>query len=110
MDRKHLVHDTCMVYFVAWYESWMLDFNDRNFPKLCISFPILALHFGEDFMKIGTNLAKLKVHENFHNNVNDFFFWFVKKTFKIKKKCLKLEYFFPQTGHKFFWVGGILSE
>ena len=70
MDRKHLVHDTCMVYFVAWYESWMLDFNDRNFPKLCISFPILALHFSEDFMKIGTNLAKLQVHEIFHNNVN----------------------------------------
>ena len=31
----------------------------------------LVLHFGENFMKIGTKIAKLQMHENLHKNVNE---------------------------------------
>ena len=30
-----------------------------------------VLHFGENFMKIGTKIAKLQMHENLHKNVNE---------------------------------------
>ena len=38
----------------------------------------LGLHFGENFMKILTNIhiAKLQMHENLHKNVNEnMFLW-----------------------------------
>ena len=31
----------------------------------------LVLHFGENFMKIQTKIAKLQMHENLHKNVNE---------------------------------------
>ena len=41
----------------------------RNFPKWCMAYEniipnFLVLHFGENFMKIGTKIAKLQMHEN----------------------------------------------
>ena len=35
----------------------------KNFPKW--------LHFGENFMKIRTKIAKLQIHEKLHKNVNE---------------------------------------
>ena len=32
----------------------------------------IVLHFGENFLKIQTKLAKLQMHENLHKNVNVF--------------------------------------
>ena len=32
---------------------------------------LLVLHFGENFMKIRTKIAKLQMHENLHKNVNE---------------------------------------
>ena len=34
----------------------------------------LILHFGENFMKISTKIAKLQIHENLHKNVNEIIF------------------------------------
>ena len=31
----------------------------------------LVLHFGENFKKIWTKIAKLQMHENLHKNVNE---------------------------------------
>ena len=36
----------------------------------------LVLHFGENFMKIRTKIAKLHMHENLHKNVNENMFSF----------------------------------
>ena len=36
----------------------------------------LVLHFGENFMKIRTKIAKLQMHENLHKNVNENMFSF----------------------------------
>ena len=36
----------------------------------------LVLQFGENFMKIGTKIAKLQMHENLHKNVNENMFSF----------------------------------
>ena len=51
--------------------------NDINFPKMVyIIRNFLVLHFGEIFMKIGTKIAKLKMHENLQKNVNENMFSF----------------------------------
>ena len=34
----------------------------------------LVLHFGDNFMKIQTKIAKLQMHENLHKNVNSHFY------------------------------------
>ena len=36
----------------------------------------LVLHFGENFMKIRTKVAKLLIRENMHKNVNEIMFSF----------------------------------
>ena len=36
----------------------------------------LVLHFGENFMKVWTKIAKLQMHENLHKNVNENMFSF----------------------------------
>ena len=36
----------------------------------------IVLHFGENFMKIQTKIAKLQMHENLHKNVNENMFSF----------------------------------
>ena len=39
----------------------------KNFPKWCYIIPnFFALHFGESFMKICTQIAKLQMHENLY--------------------------------------------
>ena len=41
--------------------------NEQKLPKMVYIIPnFLVLHFGENFMKIPTNLAKLQMHENLH--------------------------------------------
>ena len=30
-----------------------------------------VLHFGENFIKIGTKIAKVQMHDNLHKNVNE---------------------------------------
>ena len=41
-------------------------------PKMVFIIPsFIVLHFGENFMKIRTKIAKLKTHENLHKNVNE---------------------------------------
>ena len=39
-------------------------------------FQFLVLHFGVNFMKIGTKIPKLQMHENLHKNVNENMFSF----------------------------------
>ena len=49
----------------------------RNYPKMLSFTPnYLILHFGKDFMKIGTKRAKLQLRENLHKNVNENMFSF----------------------------------
>ena len=36
-----------------------------------------VLHFGEKFMKMGTKIGKLQIHENLHKNVNENMFSFI---------------------------------
>ena len=46
--------------------------NEQNLPKMVYIIPnSLVLHFGEDFMKIGTKILKLQMHEKLHKNVNE---------------------------------------
>ena len=41
--------------------------NGQKLPKIVYIIPnFLALHFGENFMKIRTKIQKLKLHENLH--------------------------------------------
>ena len=41
--------------------------NEQKLPKMVIIIPnFLVLHFGENFMKIRTKIAKLQMHENLH--------------------------------------------
>ena len=42
----------------------------------------LLLHFGENFMKIGTKVAKIQMHENLHKNVNENFYAFLWRAIK----------------------------
>ena len=49
----------------------------------------LVLHFGENFMKIGTKILKLQMHENLHKNVNENMFPFA--------------YIFIKNFHEFLW-------
>ena len=51
--------------------------NEQKFPKMVYIIPnFLILHFGENNIKIPTNLAKLQMHENLHKNVNENMFSF----------------------------------
>ena len=46
--------------------------NRQKLPKMVyIILNFLVLHFGENFIEIGTKIAKLQMHENFHKNVNE---------------------------------------
>ena len=46
--------------------------NEQKLPKMVFIIPnFLVLHFGENFMKITTKIAKLQMHENLHKNVNE---------------------------------------
>ena len=50
---------------------------EQKFPKMVfIISNFLILHFGENFMKIPTKMAKLQMHENLHKNVNENMFSF----------------------------------
>ena len=63
--------------------------NEQKLLKMVyINTNFLVLHFGENFMKIITKIAKLQMHENLHKNVNENMFsftflckfsWFFKK-------------------------------
>ena len=56
--------------------------NKQKLPKMLYIIPnFVVLHFGETFMKIGTKIAKLQMHENLHKNVNENMFSF---TFSYK--------------------------
>ena len=51
--------------------------NEQKLPKRVYIIPnFLVLHFGENFMKIRTKIAKLQMHENLHKNVNENMFSF----------------------------------
>ena len=51
--------------------------NEQKLSNMQYIIPnFLVLHFGEIFMKIGTKIAKLQVHENLHKNVNENMFSF----------------------------------
>ena len=43
--------------------------NEQKLPNIIPNF--LVLHFGENFMKIRTKMAKLQMHKKFHKNVNE---------------------------------------
>ena len=46
--------------------------NDEKLTQKAYVIPkCLVLHFGENFMKIRTSIAKLQIHENLHKNVNE---------------------------------------
>ena len=50
---------------------------EQNLPKMVYFLPnFLVLHFGENFTKIQTKIAKLKRQENLHKNVNKNMFSF----------------------------------
>ena len=77
-----------------WFSTWpsAKDFSGWDFPrpdsfsqlkneqklfKIVKYIPnILVQHFGENFMKIQTKIAKLQMHENLHKNVNENMFSF----------------------------------
>ena len=41
--------------------------NEQKLPKMMHIIPnFLVLRFGDNFMKIGTKIAKLQMHENLH--------------------------------------------
>ena len=51
--------------------------NEHKLPKMESIIPnFLVLHFGENFMKIRKNTAKLQMHENSYKNVNENMFSF----------------------------------
>ena len=51
--------------------------NMQKLPKMVYIIPsFLVLHFGENFMKIRTKIAKLQMHENLHKIVNENMFSF----------------------------------
>ena len=51
--------------------------NEQKLPKMVFIIPnYLVLHFGENFMKIQTEIAKLQIHENLHKNMNENMFSF----------------------------------
>ena len=46
--------------------------NEKNLPKMVYIIPnFLVLHFGENFTKIRTKIAKIQMHENLYKNVNE---------------------------------------
>ena len=46
-------------------------------PKMVYIIPkLLALHFGENFMKIRSKIPKLQMHEKLHKKVNENMFSF----------------------------------
>ena len=52
--------------------------NEQNLPKMVYIIPhfFLVLHFGENFLKIRTKIAKIQIHENLHKNLNENMFSF----------------------------------
>ena len=51
--------------------------NGQKLPKMVYIIPnFLVVHFGENFMKMRTKIAKLQMHENLHKNVNENMFLF----------------------------------
>ena len=51
--------------------------NEQTLSKMVFIIPnFLVLHFGENFMKIRTKIAKLQMHENLHRYVNGNLFSF----------------------------------
>ena len=51
--------------------------NEQKLSKMVHIIPnFLGLHFGENFMKIWTKIAKLQMHENLPKNVNENMFSF----------------------------------
>ena len=51
--------------------------NEQKLPKMVyINQNVLVLHFGENFTKIPTKIAKLQMNENLHKNVNENMFSF----------------------------------
>ena len=58
--------------------------NEQKLPKMVYIIPnFLLLHFGENFMKIRTKIAKSQMHENLHKNVNENIFSFTFFLYKI---------------------------
>ena len=50
---------------------------EQKLPEMVYSIlNFLVLHFGENFMKIRTKIAKLQMHENVYKNVNENMFSF----------------------------------
>ena len=44
--------------------------NERKLPRIVYIIPnFLVLHFGENFLKIGTKFAKLQMHESLHKKM-----------------------------------------
>ena len=51
--------------------------NEQKPPKMVYTIPnFVILHFGENFMKIRTKIAKLPIHKNLHKKVNENMFSF----------------------------------
>ena len=51
--------------------------NEQKLPKMVYVIPnFFVLHFGENFMKIQTKIAKLQMLENLHKKVNENMFSF----------------------------------
>ena len=47
--------------------------NEQKLPKMVyIISNFLVVHFGENFMKIGTKIPKYQMHGKLHKNVNEF--------------------------------------
>ena len=52
--------------------------NEQKLPIMVYIIPkFLVLHFGENFMKIQTKIAKLQMHENLYKNMNKNMFSFM---------------------------------
>ena len=61
---------------IVWLQLW-----SQLTKMVCIISNFLVLHFGENFLKIRTKIAKLQIHENLHKKVNENMFSF---TFLLK--------------------------
>ena len=60
--------------FEAEYRPLTSSEMSKNFQKMVyIILNFLVLHFGENFMRIRTKIAKLQMHENLHKNYSHFY-------------------------------------
>ena len=65
-----LYRDSIPEHAEIWHPYWLQ--NEQKLPKMVYIIPkVLVLHFGENFMKIQTKIAKLQMHENWHKYVNE---------------------------------------